>query len=339
MFLRPYFFGRGFLALIGLVALSASGTAIGQTISPEAQQWTVQPDFGKQPDVGREISGAACVPTSPSFQTCLAVNDQKKYAQFFSIDANVLKPGAYIRLRNEKDKGDPDAEGAAYDAGYFYVTGSHGRSRNSDKPNDSSYLVFRFKVDPATGKTPFEISDEKVVGVESSGNLRGVLASAVPINQFFDKPLNEGGLNVEGLAIKGGRMFIGFRGPSINKSAFILSVDANAVFNGPPPSSAQTSELPLGENVGIRDLASVEDGLLVLSGPMREEKLPYEIWLWDDKKNVVKKKLAVLDPAGIPAGAKAETLLVLATDPLYYRVLVMFDGANNGGPVSFRLPR
>jgi hypothetical protein len=327
---------RAFLAVVCLLGVATGVSA--QTVAPEPQQWVVKPDFAKKPDARKQISGAACVPTTPALRSCLAVNDEKKYAQFFSIDGNTLVPGAFIRLRGEKEPGDPDAEGVAYGGGYFYVIGSHGRSRHGDEDNDSSYNVFRFKVDPATGKTPFKPSDDDVVGVDPSGKLRDLIAGTAPLDKFFNKPLKDGGLNIEGLAVENGRMFIGFRGPSIDKSAYIMSVDAEAVFKGPLPVS-KVDPLPLGENVGIRDLAAVDGGLLVLAGPMREEDVPYSILLWDTNSRTIKKKFGVLGSASIPKGAKAETLLVLETGPNHYRVLVMFDGAKNGGPISFRLER
>ena len=40
------------------------------------------------------------------------------------------------------------------------------------------------------------------------------------------------GVNIEGLAIKGGRLFFGFRGPAVDGTAKILAVDADALFSG-----------------------------------------------------------------------------------------------------------
>jgi hypothetical protein len=58
------------------------------------------------------------------------VNDQKKYAQFFSVDGTTIMPDPNGIIRLSDAEGDPDAEGTAYADGYFYVTGSHGRSRH-----------------------------------------------------------------------------------------------------------------------------------------------------------------------------------------------------------------
>jgi hypothetical protein len=340
------------LAAAGMLAifLAAAVPAAAQVLEPDGLRWRVAPDFGKGPEARREISGAACAPTSPPWHSCLAVNDEKKYAQFFAIEVGTAEdgtaeggtaeggtivPGALVRLSPEGKSGDPDAEGVAYDGGYFYITGSHGRSRNTDKPNASSYRVFRIKADPRTGRPPVT-SDDEVVGIESSDRLKGLIAAAAPVGRFEDRPLAKGGLNVEGIAVKNGRMFVGFRGPSIDRQAFIMSLDADALFTG-AGTRARMHALALGKNVGIRDLAAVDDGLLVLSGPMREEKKPFAVWLWNEREGA--RLLGVIPRHHIPKSAKAETLLVLATEPRAYRVLVMFDGVENGGPMSFRLPR
>jgi hypothetical protein len=322
------------LAAAGVFAvfLSVAVPAAAQVIEPEDLRWRVASDFAGSIDARANISGAACAPTSPPLRTCLAVNDEKKFAQFFAIEGSTIVPGEVLRLTGEDVRGDPDAEGVTYDGGYFYITGSHGRSRNRDKANKSSYRVFRIKVDPRTGAA----TTPGPAGVEATDRLHTLIAAIRPVARFQNQPLAKGGLNVEGIAIKSGRMFVGFRGPSIDSEAFIMSLDAAALFTG-ARTRARMHALALGKNVGIRDLAAVDDGLLVLSGPMREEKKPFAVWLWNEREGA--RLLGVIPRAHIPKAAKAETILVLATEPRTFRVLVMFDGVENGGPMSFRLPR
>ncbi len=140
--------------LCGLVAaFSLVGPATAQTkIEPASTNWTVSKDFEKNDKARTNLSGAACTTKAPPFMSCVIANDEKKYAQFFSIDETVIRPGNVIRLIAGDQEGDPDAEGVAYDDGYFYITGSHGRSRHHpENRNNSSYVIFRFEVDPATG--------------------------------------------------------------------------------------------------------------------------------------------------------------------------------------------
>ena len=312
-------------------------------IAPEATPWKPasifkkddkDDDFRDQPRMN--LSGAACVPTTPKFRSCLIANDEKRYAQFFSINGTTLKPRKLIRLSDEKK--DPDAEGVAYADGFFYVTGSHGRSRHGDSDNDSSYVVFRFPVDPTTGQPKFKPDEDQVVGVEPSSRLRKPLRKGEFIKEFFDEPLAEGGINIEGIAVKNGRMHLGLRGPSFDSRAFVLSVDADAVFLKGSDLKSKVTPLELGKDTGIRDLASVGDGILILAGPTRDEAVAYSIWFWDGVGPTAK-QLATLDLGTVPKGAKAEILLPLEEGSSEIRALVMFDGVENGGARSFRIPR
>ncbi|WP_428674851.1 hypothetical protein [Roseibium sp.] len=83
------------------------------TRAPES--WQVTEDFGKSREARSSLSGAACAnPTN----VCLAVNDEKKYAQFFTIDGNSVSPGPILPLLPKKIGGvemkEIDAEAVAY---------------------------------------------------------------------------------------------------------------------------------------------------------------------------------------------------------------------------------
>lgn len=332
---------------------AAASAAEAPKIPPEAATWKptsifekdAKGDLADQPRMN--LSGAACVPTTPKFTSCLIANDEKKYAQFFSIDGTTLKPLKLIRLSDD-DK-DPDAEGVAYAAGFFYVTGSHGRSRHSNKPNESSYAVFRFPVDPVTGVPPFQVTEDKVVPeIRPSTRLRDEISKACVIDEqppddcsiknAYDKKLADGGANIEGIAVQGDRIHFGFRGPSQGGKAYVLSVGAKALFTENDDLKSKATSLALGTDTGIRDLAAVDNGILVLAGPTRGEAVPYAVWLWDGIGNTAT-KLATLDLAAVDGNGKAEILLPLAQEGPNIRVLVMFDGIENGGAKSFVIPR
>ncbi|MBR0825981.1 DUF3616 domain-containing protein [Bradyrhizobium manausense] len=323
---------RPFLAL-AIIALATASPASADMLEPQSPAWQLSEPFKKSTDARTNLSGAACA--TP--KSCLIVNDEKKYAQFFKIEGTTIDPGKVIRLLGDQASGDPDAEGAAYDDGYFYVIGSHGRKRHD--PNDSnptSYHVFRIPVDKTTGKPAFPISDDEVIGVEASvTRLRGAIKDALPA--AYDKPLGDNGANIEGIAVADGQMYLGFRGPSDDGKAYILAVDAKAVFAESTPLNAELKTLPLGTTVGIRDIAAVSGGLLLLTGPVNEQQITPAIVFYDPKTGTLgtSHPLKVADTT-----AKAETLLVLsdaAGQP--WRVLVMFDGPENGAPAEYRVPR
>lgn len=329
--------------LLAATMPAGRGEPLPPKVAPEATTWKpasiFEKDsngkFKKQPRMN--LSGAACVPTKPKFTSCLIANDEKKYAQFFSIEGNLLVPKDLIRLSDDDD--DPDAEGVAYDDGFFYVTGSHGRSRHGDEKNLSSYVVFRIAVDPRTGAPKTKPNAMKVDGVEPSSRLRKVLKNDDEVEAYFNESLAESGVNIEGIAVRNGRMYFGLRGPSVKRRAFVLSVNADSLFTKHGDLKPDTASLELGKNTGIRDLAVVKDGILILAGPTRDEDVPYTVWLWDGSSKTAAKPLATLDLSKVKEGAKAEILLPLEEDATSIRVLVMFDSVENGGARSFKIKR
>lgn len=327
-------------ALLALCVASATPAAAQGRLETTSAQWTVADDFAKNSDARSNLSGAACATRAPPFRVCLIVNDEKKYAQFFAIDGTLIRPGQVIRLVAEGAPGNPDAEGAAYDNGYFYVTGSHGRSRNHPGQDSTpSYVVFRIPVDPRNGEPDFGVSADEVVGVEASQRLRLAIRRGDRIGDFYEKKLKNNGVNIEGIAVKDGRMYLGLRGPSDDGYGFILSVDADAVFSADAPLKARVDRLKLGASSGIRDLAAVGAGLLVLSGPVNDQQVTPAVHLWIPQRGELRRLGQLSIPPRL-AEAKAETLLVLNdTDGEPWRALVMFDGPDNGAPTEYLIPR
>src|SRR3954466_11638266 len=119
---------RTVLAALFACVLLDQGARAGDTPSEPVAAWSVRGDFAKDDEARTNLSGAACTTKSAPFRSCLIVNDQKNYAQFFSIDGTRLSPGAVVRLR-EGGGGDPDLEGAAYARGFFYAHWSPGGGR------------------------------------------------------------------------------------------------------------------------------------------------------------------------------------------------------------------
>src|SRR4051794_28967540 len=326
----PYAFVTRPLVAAGLLLWQATALA-------QVPAWTVDPEFAKGTGARMNISGAACAPTEPPFRSCLAVNDDKKYAQFFRIDGTTIVPGQVIRLLGDDADHDPDTEAAAYHDGFFYVLGSHGRSRPGTM-YESAQFVFRFPVDPQFSSPRFALTDDSVdPAIERSPKLREMIRAAPYVGPFFQKPLADGGVNIEGVAVKDGRMFLGFRAPSIDGNGFIMDVAVDSVF-GDAAADAKVHTLPLGTDTGIRDLARVSGGLLGLVGSTRDEPIPASLFFWDETTDTAK-KLSGLDLSDVPPSVKAETLLVLDEQPDHYRILIMFDGIANGGPREFRIPR
>ncbi|MBD0270995.1 MAG: DUF3616 domain-containing protein [Acetobacteraceae bacterium] len=283
-----------------------------------------------------ELSGAACAPDG----RCLLVGDEGRRARFFTIEEasggkSKIVIGAAVPLVPAEGDGEADAEAAAFDRGWFYVVGSHGISRRKGDRQPSRYSAYRIGPD---GRA------------ESSGALARIVGAVEGIRESFcaaeDRrscpTLREGGANIEGLAVRDGTMHLGFRAPSPGGRAFVVGVPEHAVFGQAAP-SATVSRLALGADRlgrtrGVRDLAAVAGGFLVLAGPALPEgdkaKGEATVLFWPGPGA----QAIPLGPVGLEReGVKPEALLVLGEDAASYRVLVIHDGVEGGGPTEHRI--
>jgi hypothetical protein len=282
---------------------------------------------------------------SPPYEWCIAVNDEKKYAQFFSIFGTEIVPTHIIRLLPDTEGGielnEIDAEAAAFDArggdpeakeAFFYVIGSHGLSR-SGKFQASRFFTIRFPVQKETGEPRFVPSDGAVSPeIKKTPALREVIKRSARLTDFAEKPLDANGVNVEGLAAKDGRLFVGFRAPVLNEMAYVLEVEADALFSGSVP-EAITHEIALAGR-GVRDLIAVSDGFLVLAGPVGDVG-EFSIYHWTGTSEAAEHLYDLM----AVADGNAEALLLLEESDRDYRVLILFDGIENGGPIERRVQR
>ncbi|MCV0427437.1 MAG: DUF3616 domain-containing protein [Roseibium sp.] len=345
------------IILAFLVALSGAPASAEIVRSPEI--WRVKPDFEKSDKARESISGAACAP-APGH--CLAVNDEKKYAQFFTLSDRHITPGQVIRLLPGKIDGEKtkeiDAEGVVFippdesgRSASFFITGSHGLSRSGEF-QQSRYVLFRVPVDAQTGLPTFEFDDKKPAPeISMTTLLRQTIKDNPDLAPLADKKLDRNGVTIEGLSIQGRELLFGLRSPCVSGQALILHVPIDQLFKTEAPTS-RTTKLELGDNVGIRDLTAVRDGFLILSGrsddrrgdqklTCGEKRTPPSpspsIWFWSGKQGDAAEPLGTLP--GVDVNASAETLLVLEDTSDIFRVLVLFDGEKNGAPVEFTIEK
>jgi hypothetical protein len=302
------------------------------------------------------LSGVACMRQSADARVCLVIDDQGRFAQFAKLEGSQLIGGEKFRLIGDEPASstlgkepqkascsegkakfkDLDGEAVAFAEAHFYVSGSHGCSRKSMKFRTSSFIVARLRVDDK-GKP---VSHE----AETTYRLAEVLSTATEIKAFFGKDLTKAnGLNVEGIAVTGGNFIAGLRGPVDKGAPFLVSVRLDHLFSRespPPPGDVRVTALLLGKDMGVRDLAALSDGrLLVLAGPAQEQKhVPYSFFLVDPKVPEARIHLATIkDVVEDGESGKAEGVVVLDATADALRVLVVFDGLLNGGPREYRL--
>jgi len=364
---------RGSLAKALGIALAAvlSVPCLAQPLAPAAHL-TVRGTFAENAaKTARDLSGIACLaPGADGARECLVINDESRAAQRATLAGTTLTAGPMVQLIGNNlpvgalgtrpeiicaggpgNFGEFDGEGVTFapgpaaTGGTYYVVGSHGCSRRNDRARLSSFLLARIPVG----------HDGELGATELTWRLSGALRSSHDLAPAFGSSLNQAnGLNIEGIAAVGPDLLFGMRAPVVPVPGaqvpaeagltFIARVSASALFA--PGSSgeaiAHVRRIQLGANAGIRDMATLPDGrLLVLSGPAQEQTdVPFALWVFDLGQNSDDRptRSAVLQDV-LDGGerAKAEATAVLDVVGGEARILILFDGIENGGPREYRV--
>ena len=213
--------------------------------------WSISGEFdgGKE---AKNISGAACAVSTGTRKSCLLVSDEKLYARFFDITGTTISLKAKIPIlpaqSGTQSFKETDGEGVDFDQGRYYVIGSHGTSKNHGDYQASRFFIYRFSVDAATGMPAFPITgDDPAKEVETLDRLEAILTSIPMLRDYACtraqaecKSLQEHGINIEGVAVRNGSIYLGFRAPSLDGAGFIVRVAEDAVF-GDAPAAPQVS--------------------------------------------------------------------------------------------------
>ena len=163
------------------------------------------------------------------------------------------------------------------------------------------------------------------------------------------------GTNIEGLAVIGDTLYAGLRTPLLPRAgaadgardAVIIPVSVSALFapGGAKLAGAMPApiRLDLGPDAGIRDLAALANGeLLVLAGPTLEQAgVPYALRLLRqvDGAWTIGKAMPVGSAAKSAKGetAKAETVVILAESAEKLTVLVLYDNVDEAAPTRHEI--
>ena len=235
--------------------------------------------------------------------------------------------------------------------------------------------MIRFRLDPATGRalrSPANNPAGALVDYLDTSRLWDILQAQPALAAFVGERkclgseppskapslAGQQGVNIEGLAVQGGRLYFGLRGPVLSESggaggagsvAKVLAVNADALFAG-GDAQATVTNIALGAHRGIRDMVAVKNGLLLLAGPddsAANKGVGWTLAWWDGKasrQTVTPKVLAALDLRGVKLRGcdeelKPEAITVLEETPQAYKLLVLSDGMCDGGPLAFTIAR
>jgi len=341
----PTFFPLALGVLLSTAVLpglqpAASASPLPVAIAPAAT-WRIEPKLTDKKEA-ENISGIACSPAPK--QTCVVVSDEQKngrYIRFAKLGEKTIQPGRTLELLPPSPgtgkETEADTEAAAYASGKFYVIGSHGVAKKDPIYQPERYKLFQFPVD-ATNTNQIKSTNGLETILASLPELKAAACartSSVPC-----RSLQDGGINVEGLAIHQEQAWIGLRAPAVAGQGLVIQMSTKHLFNG-DPGQVSLHKLVLGEGRGIRDLARVNDGFLVLTGkstPEEKNEAPWPatvvFWRGDQQTTI---PIATL--ANTASIEKPEALLVLAEDKQNWRVLILGEGKGSIEPQEYLLPK
>lgn len=198
-----------------------------------------------------------------------------------------------------------DVEGLDVSDGFLWLVGSHSVKRKKPDDNDgpakvadklkklsrdgNRHLLARIPIDGHTLTPANGTRKAGSIGTSatSSALLEAIAAQHDPhLAPFVDLPGKDNGLDIEGLAVRDMRAFIGLRGPVLREWCCILELKLDADASGALRLMPLDGTVPYRKHflklhgLGIRDLAWLGDDLLILAGPAMAHDGPIEIWRW-----------------------------------------------------------
>ena len=211
----------------------------------------------------------------------------------------------------EDDEDEADIEGLARHGCFLWTVGSHSLRRKQVKAGHSGEKALR-RLAAVTGQPNRQLLVRLPVGVvdglptvvrelEEGGvrhraasfglhgtDLRDVLADDEHLGPFLPLPGKDNGLDVEGIAVAGPRVYLGLRGPVLRGWAVVLELRPET----DPDAPERLRLTPLDDGrpyrkhvlrlggLGVRDLCPHGDDLLVLAGPTMDLDGPVRVVRW-----------------------------------------------------------
>ncbi|XRQ15501.1 DUF3616 domain-containing protein [Actinomadura welshii] len=255
-----------------------------------------------------------------------------------------------------------DIEGLARGNGWLWAIGSHSLKRKRIKPEhgdaksrrrlakivreDNRFILARLPLVTGDDGLPEVVRADgdrtaAVLGLDKD-SITDLLEDDPHLAPFLAIPSKDNGIDIEGVAAHGDRLYVGFRGPVLRGWAVLVEIRPDT----DPKDPSRLRLLPLGDDgalyrthfmdlggLGIRDLCPHGDDLLVLTGPSMDLDGPVRVVRWrgaataDAPEIVTSADLEVL--GDLPYGDgddHAEGIAVLEeSDGSGLRLLVVYD--------------
>ncbi len=232
----------------------------------------------------------------------------------------------YVELFNTDDE--IDIEGMDFADGYLWVTGSHSTKRKKPKGKDNAierlatittdlnrFILARIPV--INGKlvkscTPKEgepLSAACLQTIDNRNLLIEILKQDAHLKPFIEAeiPSKDNGLDIEGLAVKGDRLFLGLRGPVLRGWAIVLEMELELsepgvlTFKTIGDDEAKYRKHFLNLNgLGIRELCFQDEDLIILAGPTMDLEGEMQLFRWKDVLDFSESKVHEQDDELMP---------------------------------------
>jgi hypothetical protein len=291
---------------------------------------------------------------------CFAASDEARFVQEFSYFDDRIVPGRRIYLAESEEIAERngkldelDIEALAAGDGGIFAVGSHSNKRKKCEPQASRHGVYHFR-------PVIDMIRPRVPVISRRISFDSVFAKFPVLNEKLNQPIQNNGLNIEGAATFGQKLFVGLRAPfhgEDDTSAYIVSTDSKAIANGDEAAAVEAAELhPIRfeqKGVGIRSMEPIDGGLLLLVADAGAEAgkrdecnsdSPYLgqgafLYFWD----MGSEKAVLVSEIALPkADWKAESVIL---DPAFdqggndLHVLVFFDGPKSGKPHRYKVSK
>jgi hypothetical protein len=293
----------------------------------------------------------------------------------------------FVALPGPDEREEADIEGLARSGHFLWAVGSHSlrrkqirtqtRQQTKDKdkhvgakalnrlarvtPQANRQILARIPIAEVAG-LPSLVAETVVGGkrlraavLGSRGDdLREMLRDDKHLAPFLPIPGKDNGLDIEGIAVREDRVYVGLRGPVLRGWAFVLELrphadpdkpgrlrlrkfdDADAAASAGATYRKHALDL---DGLGVRDLCPLGDDLLVLAGPTMDLDGPVRVYRWHgacqtDQAAVVR-GAALTREADVPHGDGDDHAegIALIGPPERPQLIVVYDS-----PSSARRP-
>ena len=196
---------------------------------------------------------------------------------------------------------------------------------------DKKNSIFKLQIDPQDASVEADIVTIRI---------KEIIESDLLLKPFTAIPSKENGIDIEGIASDGNTLYLGFRGPVL-RGNYVPVMVIQDYRHTKDKDDCELRFVNLMGN-GIRDIAKVGDGFLILSGPVGDGFGPYQLYFWDGSDCIegsdrpTDHRTILLGNIPTQTGAKAEGIAVLEESSSSYIILLVYDGVPNGQPTLLK---